>query len=73
MELTNTPESFDVTVEHNERKTHDFGKAFTVNHIIDNSVFRLDYNGKVTDFTGDTAYSENAVKSACNVGYLLKD
>ncbi len=75
MKLVNTPVNgrYEINVEYVEEKKLDFISVYQGNHIIPDNVYRLDYPGASIVYTGDTAYSQNVVKAAEDVDYLLHE
>ncbi len=66
-------EVYEVKPEYIERTEHDYIESFPGNHIIPDSIYRLDYNGFIITYTGDTAYTESAIVAGENADILLHE
>lgn len=61
--LYHTPEPFEINVEFREER-HENAKGFTMNHLIRDIGYRIEYPEATIFYSGDTSYCENAVLGA---------
>ena len=66
-------ESYHVEPEYVERGNVDGIEVFKGNHIIDDNIYRIERDGKVVTYSGDTAFTENAIKAAENADVLFHE
>lgn len=66
-------EQIDTHTEYVENKGAEFIQIFHTNHIVPDNGYRVEYNGKVIFYSGDTAYSDNVVKGAEDADILLHE
>lgn len=72
LELYHTPDAFEIFTEFHEEK-YDFAQGFAANHLIRDIGFRLELEGKVIFYSGDTSYSENVAKGAEKADILFHE
>ena len=73
LKLLRTPSNFNTPVEFVENKPYEFITPFRARHFVPDNGYRLEYNGKIIFYSGDTAYSQNVVKGAEDADILLHE
>ncbi len=64
---------YDMKTEYIEKYKYDYIEAFKGNHIIDDNIYRIEYKGTVITYSGDTAFTENAIKAAEDADVLFHE
>lgn len=73
VEINNGKEVYEIKSRFIEKSEYDYIVAFQGNHVIPDNMYRIEYQGNIITYTGDTAYNDQISLAAEGADLLLHE